>query len=357
MSDTKTNLIWESFFIEESIELEEKMPSFALDSFGKSKIRLCLEYKILNWQKYESWFLKNFQFASLKVDVSEEVLNSFVGGFKKTYAKYSDYDFWGQDLLPILIWDGQLVIFGLSYHKELEQIKNHIFILTPPEVLNFFHQKIESYDENHSISKNTKESENSMDTASNASLPLEGLAVDCFPSDLDFKSIMMEPLNTKVSYQEPHVGPDIQPEDVHVLETTPKMELTDPIWDFISERHEEYYFEAKKNFKAYVVLKVNKNKTEIFKMDPDLEKQNINEKMFVCDLSLETPLRRILKNGLSESFEISQMGWRVLNYKYVCVTALKRNTDVIGFLVGFKEAHLSEADQILLLDLAKESAA
>ena len=391
MSIAKTHLTWENYFIQESIELEEKIPSFEIDSYGKSKIRLCLEKNILEWSRYETWMLTNSECASLKSDLNEEVLESFVGGMKQAYAQFSNHEFWSEDLLPFLVWDGNLIVIGLHSIVDLQIIKNHIFILASPEMLNFFSKKIGLMQEDSQIVEKPHDSES---TNSAASLPLEGLTAECLPSKLDFKSIMLDPLTvhkfresdsanekSTTTHEEDHLNllsnlsseivTGISKIEAHFGEKTdlnltkPMLDLSeacleesaDPVWEFISERHEEYYFEAKKNFNAYVVLKINKNKTEIFKMDSDLEKQNFNKNLFNCDLSHSSPLTKVFKSGLSESFEISQMGWAHLNYKYVCLAALKHEENVIGFLVGFKENHLSEADQILLMDLAKESAA
>ena len=134
------------------------------------------------------------------------------------------------------------------------------------------------------------------------------------------------------------------------------MAQTDNIWDFITERHDEYSFEAKKHFNAYVVLKIESNSTKIFKMDKDLQSQDINERLFEYRTDSDNPFSRVFESGVSESFSVSQLGLNLLNYRYVCITALKRADQVVGFLMGFKESSLSESDQSLLEDLARESA-
>lgn len=390
MDSTKRNLLsWEKFFIQESIELEEKMPSLQLDSFGKSKIRLCLETNILNWEKYEDWVQKNFYCSSFKNTINESKLNSFEKNLKGCFSKYSEFEFWNEDLLPMMVWDNHLIVFGLEHNENLNQIKNHIFILTPPAVLSYLakfvlHNEDQQSNENSSVSK-------SLDADTDSSMPLEGLADESIPLNLDFKSIMLEPLAENRSMEVNQVVESSEEEAAMLDEksglsllssitsgiSTSVSKITsqlgvnqsieklsenfmskpDPIWEFISERHDEYYFEAKKNFSAYIVLKIKQNFTEVFRMDPDLEKQNLKRQLFTIDLSKDSPFKRVFKNGNTESFEISQMGWNLSNYKYVCITALKNENLVVGFLVGFKENNLSESDQDLLIDLAKESAA
>ncbi|MEQ1722854.1 MAG: hypothetical protein ABL930_06730, partial [Pseudobdellovibrio sp.] len=99
------------------------------------------------------------------------------------------------------------------------------------------------------------------------------------------------------------------------------------------------------------------NKTKIFKMDPDLENKHVNEKLFEYSLTEANPFHSVYESGLSESFSVSQLGLDLLNFKFVCITAIKRGDKVVGFLVGLKDNNLSENDQLLLEDLAKESAA
>lgn len=337
MDYLKTNLKWEDFFIQESVELEEKMPTFDMDALSKSKLRLSIENKILDWEKYEEWVLENLGCSSLKAGVNEAVLKNFTINSKQAFDIYSNYDFWNEDLLPIFIWENQLIVFGLQYNEQLVSIQNHIFILAPPEVLNYFSKVLFA----------DKSGENELDemekSLSRTMSRIEGIdSFEIKPPSLDFKSVKFDSTNSGTNTQ---ATPVAQPKD----------EVT--IWEFITERHDEYSFEAKKHFSAYVVLKVDYNKTKVFKMDPDLAKLNVNEKLFEYSLTEANPFQSVFNTGLSESFSVSQLGLDLMNFKYACITALKRSDKVVGFLVGFKDNNLSENDQVLLEDLAKESAA
>ena len=119
----------------------------------------------------------------------------------------------------------------------------------------------------------------------------------------------------------------------------------------------EYSFEAKKQFTAYIVLRITNNTTCVFQLDADLQKENINESLFQYNINEENPFSKVYKSGISETLSLSQLGLNLLNFKYACITALKRSDKIVGFLVGLKDKNLSEDDQFLLEDLAKESAA
>lgn len=330
---------WEEHFITEAVELEERMSSFDIESLSKSKIRLCIENNILDWTQYERWALQSFNCPSLKTDVQENILKNFTVNAKQAFEIYSNYDFWNEDLLPVLIWDNHLIVLGLHYNENLLKIEKHIFILASPDVLNFFSR----------ILLNTQNQEDELEklerSYSQTVSRIEGLEIDAAPPplNLNFTDIKFDATATHFKNNKQQESP-----------ITENSETS--IWEFISERHDEYCFEAKKQFTAYVVLKVENGKTQVFKMDHDLEKEQINEKLFEYKLNEQNPFAKVFESGVSEAFNANQLNLTILNFKYVCITALKRQDEVVGFLVGFKTGNLSENDQVLLEDLAKEAA-
>lgn len=336
-----TNLKWEDFFIQEAVELEKKMLGYNLDSLSKSKIRLSLENKILDWNKYETWMLENFGCSSLKKNVDVSILENLTDNPKQAYDFYSNYDFWGEDLLPIFIWEDQLIVFGLQYNENLQQIENHVFILASPEVLTYF----------ANIILNTEAPKDELDELekefSGAHNNIEGLEINIKAPTINFKDIKVE-MTTQSTVK------NIKP----VAESKNPDEKND-IWEFMVERHEECSFEAKKQFGAYLVLKIEKNSTSVFKMDPDLKFENIDESVFKYNINENNPFNIVYKTGITESFNVSQLHSNFISskYKYVCISALKRGEKIVGFLVGFKEKVLSEDDQELLESLATECAA
>lgn len=333
MDYLKTNLKWEDFFIKESVELGEKMSGFDIEDLSKSKIRLSLENKILDWDKYESWVVENLGCASLKKDVLPSILNDFLTNSREAHNIYSNYDFWSEDLLPILMWESQLIVFGIHFNENLLKIQNHVFILAPPDILSFFAKNI--FNPDISLEQTSEHTED------HSYSQIEGLQPDIQPPSLVFKDIS---INTVSNFKP-------------IENEKPKELNENSIWDFIDERHEEYIFEVKKQFSAYIVLKIEYDFTRVYKMDPDLEKDNINHKLFSYSIKEENPFKRVYESGNFESFSLSQLGLNLKNYKYACITALKSGDKVVGFLVGFKNINLSDIDQLLLEELAKESAA
>ncbi|MBC7419324.1 MAG: hypothetical protein H7328_01230 [Bdellovibrio sp.] len=317
MNYLNTTVNWEEFFIQEALELEEKMKTFDQDSLNKSKLRIALENNILEWSKYENWFCSETGCSSFKSNITPSQLEGFVQIAQQTYETFSNHDIWDESLIPLFTWDQQIFVMGLHYPTKLMAIENHVFILAPPHILSFFSQKVLAL-EIHEMDEKSDSMTKSM---------LDG--------------IDMSLLAPKIDFSIPHAK---------------EQQEKNAIWEFISERHDEYSFEAKKHFSAYMVLEISQSKTKVFKMDPDLENDGINKFIFEYNLIGENPFHKVFQTGLSESFSLTQLGITIRNYKYACITALQRGNQVVGFLVGFKEAHLSEKDQSLLEDLAKESA-
>ncbi len=312
MNYDNANLNWEEFFIQEALELEEKMSSFHFEDLQRSRLRLSLDRKILDWKKYHDWFLQRFQCTSLKTNLSDVELLKLRQTANETLNAYEHFNFWGEDLVPLDVWDGHLIVLGIGFNENLLNIPGCLFILAEPSVLSFICDKIPT-------EVDTNEDFEALDLGSQPPVPARGHTFSSY-------SLMAAP-----------------------------EEKSNPIWDYISERHDEYSFEAKKFFSAYVVLKIVNNHTQIFKMDSDLEKKLSSSGAFSYDLSKDSPFRRILQSGISESINISQLTHPVLDFKYACITALKRSHETVGFLVGLKSNQLAETDQYLLEDLAKES--
>ena len=322
---------WEDNFVQEVTSLQEKMPTFDVESLSKSKLRLSIENKILDWKKYSEWAQEAYGCCSVKDNLTDKVLKTFSVNAQQAYDLYASYGFWTQDLLPVCIWENQLIVFGLQYNHNLQKIQNHIFILAPPKILNFFANLL--------LDKQSFEDE--LDRLYDSKSGMEGLTENVQPISIDFKNLSSDTLANYV------------PRVRNVKHQQSEVE----IWDLINERHEEYIFESKKQFSAFVILRINYDETKIFKLDPDLEKANINEKLFEYSLKQNNPFKKISESGNSETFLASELGLDLLNYKYVCISALKRSDKVVGFFLGFKNSKLTETDTALLEDLAKENAA
>ena len=328
--DNKNN--WENFFVQELESLQQKMPTFDVESLSKSKLRLSIENKILDWKKYADWAQENYGCSSVKENLTDKNLKSYSVNAQQAFDLYASYGFWNQDLLPVYIWENQVIVFGLQYNHHLQKIQNHIFILAPPKVLNFFANLL--------LDKSNFEDD--IEKLYDTKTGMDGLTDNVQPIGIDFKNLSSD---TVTNYTP-------RPR------RTPKhLQTEGEIWELINERHEEYIFESKKQFSAFVILRINYDITKIFKLDPELEKANINEKLFEYSLKQNNPFRKISETGISETFNASELGLELLNYKHVCISALKRSDKVVGYFLVFKNSRLTENDTALLEELAKENAA
>lgn len=347
MDYIKTNLKWTDHFTKEALELEEKMSDFDIEELNKSKIRLSIEKKILDWNKYESWAVENFSCASFKNDMLSSSLKKLIPYSEQAFDIYSSHNkLWSEDLLPLLVWDNQLVVIGIHFNENLLKIENHIFILAPPEVLSFFaktllNQISQNVDDESEISVTKLISE------------IEGLDLNIKPPSLGFRELFENTATSAAAIESTQIPTSNDPATAAL-----KIKKSEnSIWDFINQRHDEYVSEIKKQFGAYIVLKINYDMTRVYKMDPDLENQSVNHQLFSYSLKQENPFKRVYESGEYESFNLSQLGLNFKNYKYACISALKHENKVVGFLVGFKDVNLSVIDQLLLEDLAREATA
>lgn len=376
---------WEEFFLQEALELEDKMKTLDVDSLNKSKLRICLEHRILDWNEYAQWYMSQKGCSSLKPNLGHEEISQLAGYAQKAEIEYSTYDFWGSDLIPLLNWDNKLIVIGLQYNEKLLAVGEHIFILSPPEILVSITRKIA---DQKILSRSAEEIPVDPVEISDA---LEGLNFNQAAPKISFTliqppsapvsdepiSIVTEPV-AAMSTPTPVVSPIVPPQPAtpvatvapappvvavpeapsspSVFSSAAKPESVDKIWDFISERHQEYSFEVKKQFDAFLVLKVLNNKTNIFKMDPDLSRQNINPMIFEYNLELDGPFKSIYNSKRADVFSMQQLEIRLNDFKHAYIAPLIRGTHIVGFFVGFKKNALSQQDKNLLAELAVEAA-
>lgn len=331
--DNKTS--WEDVFTKELEALTKKMPTFDIESLSKSKLRLSLENKILDWKKYEEWIQTTYGCASIKENLPEQTLKSYSIAAQQAYALYSNYGFWSQDLLPAFIWENQLIVVGLQYHSNLQKIQNHIFVLAPPRIMNFF-----------------------------ANLLLQGKATTTeldsfneFFGDQPAETLDGVSSNTAISID----FKDLNSETVANIPRGPRKQFRSvktetEIWDLIHDRREEYFFESLKQYDAFMALRINFDNTHIFMMDPKLEKLTVNEKLFEYNINAKNAFHDVYTTGETVTLDTSQVGLQLLNYKYITITAVKRSKAVVGFFVGFKNKQPTGADMNFLEDLSRETA-
>lgn len=341
MSSINSQLNWEEFFIQEAVDLEEKMLSIDIGSLNKSRLRIALENGILHWDKYLAWYSQSLPCTNLYITEDNDFINQLVAHSKHCLNIYSHFNHWSEDLIPLQVWNGDLIVLGLQYNENLSELDNVIFVAASPELLSQIYLQVQEIQSDSILNDN--------DLKISADNSLSGLKLDNVDLSISKPKISFASLTGTVD------------EKTNAEEST---NLTDvqniEFWDYVTDRHEEYSFEAKKQFDAYLVLKITQGKTKIFKSDTELEKIGLKASDFSFDLKEDNPFHQVFYSENSVVFNVSQIqktfNFNLSPYKYMCVSALKRGGDILGFLVGLKKSALSEKDEYLLNDLAKESA-
>lgn len=291
---------WEHFFPDAILSVEELLNSGDPTLLQKSKIKIALENQFLNWNDYKNWASQFYG-----VPVLEKLDQTSIMKLRKQHLDcvegYSQYPAFNSELIPLQTWDGQLLIAGLEFSDKVHSLPNAVFVLCSPENLAFI--------SNTPVRK------------------------------------ALEPLVAEVA----------QPVAIQPLPAENGM-TNNHVWQNLETNHGNFSEIARKKFDAYVVLRVTgKNTTELYKMDEDLEKEELDIAIFSYDLTTENPFTNVYKNHFTETFNINQLGLKILDFKYACISAIKLGPKVVGFLVGFKTTHLSQ-DDITTLESISEKA-
>ncbi|WP_409477114.1 hypothetical protein [Pseudobdellovibrio sp. HCB154] len=300
---------WEHFFPDAILSVEELLTSGDPVLLQKSKLKIALENKFLNWNDYKAW-ASNFYGVPVLEKLDEQSITKLRKQHMELVEGYSQYTVLNSELIPLQAWDGHLLVAGLEYDAEkFQTLPQAIFFLCSPENLSFI--------SNTPVRK------------------------------------VLEPVQPVVAAVTPQPAA-AQPTPLHAVSESGM--TGNHVWQNLETQHGSFSEIARKNFDAYVVLRVNSNqKTELYKMDEDLEKEDLDRMLFSYDLNEENPFANVYKNHFTEQFNINQLGLKILDFKYACISAIKLGPKVVGFLVGFKTTHLSQ-DDITTLESISEKA-
>ena len=296
---------WEQFFPDAILSVEELLASGDPALLQKSKLKIALENNYLNWNDYKTWAS-----AYYGVPVLEKLDEKSITSLRKNHLEcvegYSQYSAFDSDLIPLQTWDGQLLVAGIELSEKVKSLPQAVFFLCSLENLAFI--------SNNPIRK------------------------------------VLEPLEPEL------VSTLLQPHEVKPAAIAENGMSNNHVWQNLDVHHGDFSEIARKKFDAYVVLRVTpKNTTELYKMDEDLEKEELDNAIFSYDLTAENPFTNVFKNHFTETFNINQLGLKILDFKYACISAIKLGPKVVGFLVGFKTTHLSQ-DDITTLESISEKA-
>lgn len=301
---------WEHFFPDAILSVEELLSTGDPALLQKSKLKIALENKFLSWNDYKAW-ASNFYGVPVLEKLDEKSITRLRKQHLELVEGYSQYTSLNSELIPLQSWDGHLLVAGLEYDADkFLSLPQAIFFLCSPENLSFI--------------SNTPARK------------------------------ALEPVAPVVAVVTPQPVESPAPVQVHAVSESGM--TGNHVWQNLDSQHGSFSEIARKSFDAYVVLRVNaQQKTELYKMDEDLEKEDLDRMLFTYDLNEENPFANVYKNHFTEQFNINQLGLKILDFKYACITAIKLGPKVVGFLVGFKTTHLSQ-DDITTLESISEKA-
>lgn len=300
---------WEHFFPDAILSVEELLASGDPALLQKSKLKIALENNFLIWNDYKTW-ASNFYGVPVLEKLDKDLITKLRKQHLDLVESYTQYTALNSELIPLQTWDGHLLVAGLEYDlKKVTTLPQAIFFLCSHENL-----------------------------ASITDTPIRKI---------------LEPLPPPI----PSVLAQTPPPVPKILTQPPPVPATGQhVWQNLEKKHGDFSEIARKNFDAYVVLRVTpQQKTELYKMDEDLEKEDLDRTLFSYDLSVENPFTNVFKNHFTETFNINQLGLKILDFKYACISAIKLGPKVVGFVVGFKTTHLSQ-DDITTLESISEKA-
>ena len=236
------------------------------------------------------------------------------------------------------MWDEQLIILGLMPSEKLLSVANAIFVLCPVEVLN---QIIKTGQTDEMVIDSETNSEKSSITKTTNLLEFDPLITK--PTELNFSALTTELQK---------VSSEILPA-VHIEST----QTAFSIWNLVDKNHLDNTDSARKNFDAFVILKIIDDQTRVYKMDDDLAKEEINQGLFIYNLKTDNPFSKVFKSQITQSVNLSELGLVILDFKYASITPMKLGNEILGFYVGFKISETSADDENTLEDISFKNAA
>lgn len=374
MSQIFSPILWENHFSEEALAVEELLSTGDVMTLDKSKLSVAFENRIITWEKFKTWIQSEHSYLSLRDDLEDTELQRLKKKHLENKKTFAHYGIWSHDLIAIESWDESIIVLGLVPNEKLAQIPNCIFVLCSPVILNEIldlDKQSESSDENSSV--------NNLNTSTKTENILQFDSDFSKPVDLSFSNLMtsVQTENTPLVASAPTNNIQNIFSSIPILQTTAmppqnteNTEKTSPIeskqestqtaynvWNLIDTNHIQHSEIARKQFDAYAVLRIVEDRTYLYKMDEDLQKEELNEGLFKYDLTASNPFSEVAKLGTSKSFTLGQLGLQILDFKYVCITPLRLANTTIGFLVGFKISKLLKQDESTLEQISFENAA
>lgn len=122
------------------------------------------------------------------------------------------------------------------------------------------------------------------------------------------------------------------------------------------QNHIENSSKARKFFDAYIVLKIENNKTFLHSADQDFLSENMSTDIFIFDLKKDNVFSQCDKTHSTTTIKLADLNiGGILDFNYASITPLKRGKITLGFLVGLKVSACEDEDIQTLESLSKAS--
>ncbi len=125
-------------------------------------------------------------------------------------------------------------------------------------------------------------------------------------------------------------------------------------WNKINQEHNSLSSDARKHFDGYAVLKISGQKTELFKLDEELQAEKLDPNIFAYDLS-ENFFVNLVKTRTTDSISLKMLRTTILDFNYVCATPLFLGDKPVGFILGFKISAMNQQDEDALYRLMQSA--
>lgn len=394
---------WEQHFIQESQLLEDKLARGEITPMSSrlgSRLAMALENNILEWAKYSVWAQNNYLLPVLKRGLYKDQVITLQKKINTFKAELSKFDLQKLQMIAIDKWENKLIILGLEPLEALNSLNiEYILVLTPPEIITTLMGEalqdaplmtipgavpsppvpaVKNTEPDASalfdLSENNKSAENhssdedvnidSDEHGSNQLTPLDLPKFDDHDSGetaVNFNELLIPVAAAATdSIAKPDSKSPVESSNLSNNDQSGRsgdiVSSVDNIqyWNKINQDHNALSADARKHFDGYAVLKIINNKTELFKLDEELQSEKLEASLFHFNLN-DPFFANLLKNKTTDSVSLKILGKTILDFNYVCATPLFLGDKPVGFILGFKINAMNEQDENALYRLMQSA--
>jgi hypothetical protein len=398
---------WEQHFIQESQLLEDKLARGELAP-SASRLKIALENNILEWSNYSLWAQKNYLLPVLKRGLYKDQIIAMQSKINAIKDEYSSYELKQNHMVVFDKWENKAIILGLEPNNLMNTFKfDYILVLAPPEIITALldnsltatpsislaatspqmpalpgsipEVKLPDEDLLKLGSESKSEDENPEDSNDpdsedsdnqNKATHLELPNLEHQENTVNFNELLTAVATTAPKTEAKASSPKSEKAVIHPATgpVTPlsKSEIdeentasdfvasldTTQYWNKMIQDHTALSSNVRKYFDGYVVVKINHKKTELFKMDEELQSENLDPSLFSFDIA-DTFFANIIKTRTADSISLKLLKVTILDFNYVCATPLFLGDRPVGLILGFKINSMNEQDETALFNLIK----